>query len=96
MSGLMARTASSPMPMRSAAPGRKFCTKASALAMSVRKIDMAGGCFRSKTMERLPRLFVRKAALTPPRAGPATRIRSPLGASTFTTSAPWSAKSCVA
>src|SRR4051794_29000957 len=62
MLGATARTAVSPIPIRSATPGRKFCTNTSAPATSRIRAVRPAGVLRSSKMERLFRLLFRKEA----------------------------------
>src|SRR6185503_123083 len=64
---------------------------------SARHASRASSFFKSRTTERLLRLTLRKIAPMPGwRNGHACRITSPSGGSTLTTSAPKSARICVA
>src|SRR3954471_5681313 len=72
-------------------------TSTSALFASARHASRAASCFRSRTIERLLRFALRKMWPMPAlRKGHAERITSPPGGSTLTTSAPKSARICVA
>lgn len=70
------------------APGRKFSTSTSQRAASDRARARPASCFRSMTMERLPRLAAMYMADMRPLAGPIMRVVSPSGGSTLMTSAP--------
>src|SRR5262245_23277120 len=85
------------MPIRSAVPGRKFCTKTSAPAVRRRSSSRPRGWRRSSTSERLLRFTVAKVGAIPRGPAPIRRTRSPEpGASTLITSAPWSPSIMVA
>ena len=71
--GLLARTASYPMPSFSATPGRKFSTTTSAVAHSSRASAWASGCLRSSTTLCLLRFITLNSALSPLRIGPIAR-----------------------
>src|SRR5262245_50987635 len=83
--------------MRSATPGRKFCTNTSAPAASSRSSARPASCARFSASERLPRFARWNSPEIPPRDEPTARSTSPApGGSTLITSAPWSARSVVA
>ena len=96
MSGRIARTTSSPRPIRSIAPGRKFWTKTSAVATSFLRTAIPSGVLMSRANPRLFRLHDRNEADIPLLMLPKFRMRSPRGDSILMTSAPWSASSMVA
>src|SRR5690349_5316076 len=92
--GLSAARLAKSSPARSSAAGRTLLTKTSARAISALMAASPSGCLISSPMLLLFRL---KLMNLPDMAGvrlPAARKRriSPPGASTFTTSAPWSAR----
>src|SRR6266581_4108891 len=98
-SGRTLRAASYPRPSLSIAPGRKFATTTSDFAMRRSAASWPSSDFRSRTRLRWLRLASMKKVLTPLRkvSAPAQwRSHAPAGASTFTTSAPRSARCCTA
>ena len=77
--------------MRSITPGLKFSIRTSAVATKRCSTDLPTSFERSRTMERLLRFNAANWGSSPfreTRMGP--RCMSPPGASTLTTSAPWS------
>src|SRR6267143_2128128 len=73
-------------------PGRRFSTRTSARAASVRKASLPRGALRSRATERLFRFSRRKLDDSPSRNGPLARVWSPpSGFSILMTSAPRSA-----
>src|SRR5512143_3261578 len=97
MRGFTARSASSPIPSRSITPGRNDSTTASARAASLRSAAAPSALRRSSATERLPRFSAWYASDCSPRSGGSQRSQSPpRGSSTFTTSAPSSARIQVA
>ena len=64
--------------MRSAAPGRKFCTNTSARAASRCSTARPASVFRSSTTERLLRFVVAKSGDILRPALPVLRVRSPV------------------
>src|SRR5579884_1082709 len=87
-----------PYPSRSRKPGRKLSTRTSEVPRRRSRTGRAPGSCRSRVIERLLRLSARKVGLSPPqKGGPHWRASSPpTGCSTFTTSAPSSARIIVA
>src|SRR5512138_203475 len=97
MRGFTARSASSPSPSRSMTPGRNDSTTASARAARRRNAAAPAGWRRSSATERFPRFSAWYASDCSPRSGGSQRSQSPpRGSSTFTTSAPRSARIHVA
>ena len=94
--GLISLRTSQPIPNRSRAPGRKFCTTTSAIATSPFNRVLPSSALRSRAIDRLLRFIAAKNALTPcadSTRGPALRTMSgDPGCSTTITSAPWSAR----
>jgi hypothetical protein len=79
--------------MRSTTPGRKFWSTTSARSARREKIAQPSGDERSTTMDRLPRFVTQNMPDMPLRLLPSHLRMSPIpGGSTFTTSAPWSAR----
>ncbi len=100
--GFTARMASSSRPSRERTPGRRLVAKMSAWATSWCSTSRACGLVRSSPMDRLPRLAYWKAKSMPSTVAVIPAVRSPRygspvnGCSTFTTSAPQSARTAVA
>ncbi len=65
MFGATDRTTSSPRPMRSTTPGRKFWMNTSAVPIRRSSASRAAGFFRSSARDRLLRLLLRKEAEKP-------------------------------
>ncbi len=87
--GLRACSTSQPRPRRSIVPGVKFSMTTSACSTARRNRSLPSAVCRSMAMLRLPRLMLKKYALSPSTCGPVVRATSPHGGrSTFTTSAP--------
>src|SRR5690242_19342489 len=83
--------------MRSATPGRWFCTKRSARATIRLSSSRPRGSRRFSATERLLRLITAKAGATPRLLPPIARVKSPIpGGSILITSAPWSPRIIVA
>src|SRR5271163_3141121 len=96
-SGLTARSAASPIPIRSTTPGRWFCTNRSARATSRLSSSRPRGSRRFSATERLLRLITAKAGATPRFVPPIARVKSPIPrGSTLITSAPSSPRIIVA
>src|SRR6185437_8761497 len=83
--------------MRSATPGRWFCTNRSAPATIRLSSSRPCGSRRLSATERLLRLITAKAGATPRLVPPIARVKSPTpGGSILITSAPWSPRIIVA
>ena len=91
--GFVLMSSSGIKPNASSFPGRRFSTKTSATVSIRFKVARSSLFFRSKVMARLPRLANFHHSVSPSAARhPMFRDESPAGCSTFTTSAPKSAK----
>src|SRR5664279_3300087 len=89
-----------PRPSRSAESARKFSTSTSASFNRSKSVPLPSSVCRSTVRLTLPRLALRKYALSPlspsSKGGPQPRLGSPSGGSSFCTSAPKSASNWVA
>ena len=95
--GLTACSSSGPSPQRSRVPGRKFSTSTSASASIRRRTAAPASCDRSRVTVRLLRPSTFHHSPTPSLSGPCPRAGSGRrGCSTFTTSAPKSARNAAA
>src|SRR5262245_26373059 len=91
MSGLIARTASYPRPMRSSVPARKLSIITSASRARASTMATASGAFRFRLRLRLLRLKDRNWVLSSCQKGVQERVSSPRsGSSILMTSAPMS------
>src|ERR687895_978257 len=97
MRGLISRIVSQGNPRRSKTPGPKFSTMTSDSSMSLRRIAFPWSVLRLSVILRLLQFSIVKYRLsTSGRSRSCLRVMSPVGASSFTTSAPSQARIWVA